>query len=307
MKAQLLVMAIASFAIGSLLGQVSASQDTGGSNPGRGSWVFLQDDPDQSLVRLSADESSLTTIASSAAGAGLAMDLNGDYIVAARKALLRVTRSGKVNQIAAAPGGSSWTRVGVTARGEFIAADGVKPVLWRISPDGRSVEMVASYRELECDQPGSEIQLALAVDPSGEYLLLFEGAAHLARASETVVHFLRVRPDGSVARVPLTGIKLKWPAGMTPDGHDGYLVVDPTNPTGVLRLSLDGNVSLADPGVPGRLVGPWAVAASAQTGGVMTADGLDGLIAIGRSDSQPLEPFKVHLTRPTAVVWDGKR
>ena len=68
----------------SLLAVVSAPAETG-------SWVFLQDNPDESLVRLSADGKSLTTIAKGAAGLGLAIDAAGNYIVGARKTLLRVT------------------------------------------------------------------------------------------------------------------------------------------------------------------------------------------------------------------------
>jgi hypothetical protein len=70
------------------------------------SFVVLQDLDQDSLVRISADGKQATTIANGAAGVGLTVDRGGNYIVAARSALLRVTPTGVVTTLAFAPGGS---------------------------------------------------------------------------------------------------------------------------------------------------------------------------------------------------------
>jgi hypothetical protein len=278
-----------------------------------GSWVFLQDNPDKSLVRLSADGKSLTTIAKGAAGLGLAIDGAGNYIVGARKTLLRVTRAGVVKQIAAAPAGSSWTKVAVDAAGNFIVADGTKPAIWRVSADGASVVNVASYGNIDIDMPeGAERGLALAVDTTGDYLLLPTGVYRPPGVLRHIpngvgpVYFLRVAPGGSVTEVPLRGVKLKQAGGMVPDGKGSYLVTDERGDQAVFRLTLDGLVTKV-PGleIAGLPVGLRDLARDPDTGAIIAID-FPGLGSVSRSagEGEPLIFTGHRLQLAQAVVWD---
>ncbi len=95
-----------------VLGQMSASSP---------SYVVLQKDEQESLVRVSADGKRKTIIASGiVGGVGLAKDRLGNYIVLAKAGLLRVTPSGAITTIAKVPPGSDWDSVAIDPKGDFI-------------------------------------------------------------------------------------------------------------------------------------------------------------------------------------------
>jgi hypothetical protein len=293
----------------SLLAVVSAPAETG-------SWVFLQDNPDESLVRLSADGKSLTTIAKGAAGLGLAIDGAGNYIVGARKTLLRVTRAGVVKQIAAAPAGSSWTKVAVDAAGNIIVADGLKPAIWRVSADGTSVVNVASYGQCCVPLPeGVERLMALAIDVSGDYLLLANGEWYPPGVNPTVPqgvgpeYFYRIAPDGSLTEVPLTGVKLRAASSMIPDAKGGYLVTDEQNDCAVFRLTPGGLVTRVEGlEISGPQNGLSGGARNPETGGVVVIEFFGtGRISGAAGEGGNLARLAQRLKTPRAVVWDPGR
>ena len=205
-------------------------------------YVVVRNSPQDSLVRVSADGASITTIANGAAGVGLAIDHAGNYVVAARSALLRVTRSGVVSTIASAPAGSEWIAVVADPKGHFIAADYQQHTLWRVSEDGQSVTEFVKYPG---DSPPNGSDIGLMVDRSGDYLLLRIG-------EDSAPVFYRVTPTGSILRVPLRGDvapsrtwfrpphgRPKAEAGgpIIPDGSGGYLFLDDEITENIFRLS----------------------------------------------------------------------
>ena len=153
------------------------------------SYVVLQNLDEDSLVRVSADGKHATTIANGAAGVGLTVDRGGNYIVAARSALLRVTRAGVVTTIATAPNGSEWVAVAEHAGGGLVVADGILHVIWRVSDDGRTVDKFAEY-------PGSLPRggsgIGLLRDDSGDFLLLGLG-------DDNTAHLYLISPAGVVS------------------------------------------------------------------------------------------------------------
>jgi len=276
------------------------AESTGAAQNPKGSWVFLQDDPENSLVRLSADERSVKLVASGVAGRGLALDKDGSYIIAARQQLLRVTPTGTVSRIAAAPPGSSWVQVVVDASGSFVVADGRKPTLWRVSADGTSVAALASLRRFDIESPeGTDRFIALTIDASGDYLLLFDGTR---RQGWGPVHFLRVKPDGSLAEVQLSGLRLQCPEAIASDGRGAYVITDCGTHDAVLRVSTDGAVSKALT-FREAFVGPWGIARNTAGEIIVTGIGT-GQIARASGDGESLQEAAVRLKAPRAIVWD---
>ena len=165
------------------------------------SYVLLQDSDENSLIRISADGKTIRTIASAAAGVGLAADYSGDYIIAARSKLLRVKRTGNVTTVAPAPEGTTWTAIALDANGNIIAADGKKPILWRISPDGQTVVRAATFRDLTYT---AERPIALIIHPSGDYIVLLPGIDH--RLARPPARMIRISTSGAATEVPLAGI-----------------------------------------------------------------------------------------------------
>jgi hypothetical protein len=122
-----------------------------------------------SLVRVSADGQSVTTIAHGAAGFGLTKDQAGNYIVAAGWSLHSVTPSGAVRTIAKAPTGSQWMSVVQEAEGTFVVADNRLHAVWRVSPDGLSLTRLCNYPVKKSDELEDT---SLALDSQGNILLL---------------------------------------------------------------------------------------------------------------------------------------
>ena len=251
------------------------------------SYVVLQNLDEDSLVRVSADGKHATTIANGAAGVGLTVDRAGNYIVAARSALLRVTPAGVGTNIATAPGGSKWIAVAADPGGDLIVADGVSHVLWRVSEDGRTVTRFAEYPG---KNPIFATSCGLLRDDSGDFLLLRWG-------DDLTPNFYRITPAGVVSRIPLTGAVLPpydfrepWyvqsdgPLAVTggpmiPDGSGAFLFLD-NSPTGNLfRLTRGGVVTKVthigrrlQPDGPDVGFDPIALARNPETGEIIVAE-----------------------------------
>ena len=249
------------------------------------SYVVLQNLDEDSLVRVSADGKTATTIANGAAGVGLTVDRGGNYIVAARSALLRVTPAGIVTTIASAPGGSKWIAVAADPGGDLIVADGVSHVLWRVSEDGRRV---AKFAEYPGKFPVHASSCGLLRDDSGDFLLL-------RRGDDLTPNFYRITPAGAVSRIPLAGAV--WPpydfrfypkpdaplaltgGPMISDGSGAFLFLD-NSPTGNLFRLTRGGVVTKVTNFPLRLqpdgpdVGfdPIALARNPETGEIIVVE-----------------------------------
>ena len=267
------------------------------------SYVVLQDLDEDSLVRVSADGKQATTIANGAAGVGLAVDRAGNYIVAARSALLRVTQKGVVTTLAFAPGGSKWVAVVADPGGDLIVADGLAHVLWRVSEDGRTVVRFAEYPG---KNPINARSCGLLRDESGDFLLL-------RRGDDSTANFYRITPAGVVFRIPLTGAV--WPpydfrfyplpdaplavsgGPMISDGSGAFLFLD-VSPTGNLfHLTRDGLVTKLthiatrlQPEGPDIGFDPMGLARNPDTGEILIAE----TMALRRvtTDGSPASVFR---------------
>ncbi len=178
------------------------------------SYVVLHRYGPDSLVRVSDDGQSRTTIASGAGGYGLAVDQHGDYIVAAVSALLRVTPSGFVSNIAVAPTGSQWLGVAVDSEGNYVVADNQRHSIWRISEDGRRADRIATYPVHHIDEMED---VGIIVDGAGDYLVVED--------NHFTVHFWRVSAAGGVTSIPLHGDKMMSSSSIVTDVDGTYLVV----------------------------------------------------------------------------------
>jgi len=249
------------------------------------SYVVLQDLDQDSLVRVSADGKQATTIANGAAGVGLTVDRIGNYIVAARHALLRVTPAGVVTTIAFAPGGSRWVAVAADPGGDFIVADGSAHVLWRVTEDGRTV---TRFTEYPGKNPITSNSCGLLRDDSGDFLLL-------RRGDDLTINFYRITPTGIVSRIPLTGAvrppydfrfdplpdsQLAVSGGpMISDGSGAFLFVDNVNTGNIFRLTIEGVVTKLShiatrlqPDGPDIGFDPTALARNPDTGEIIVTE-----------------------------------
>jgi len=263
----------------------------------------LQDLDEDSLVRVSADGKKATTIANGAAGVGLTVDRAGNYIVAARSALLRVTPKGVVSTIATAPGGSKWIAVAADPGGDLIVADGVSHVLWRVSEDGRTV---ARFAEYPGESPINARSCGLLRDESGDFLLL-------RRGDDLTANFYRITPAGVVSRIPLTGAVrppydfrfhplpdalLAVSGGpMISDGSGALLFLDNVNTGNLFRLTRDGLVTKLthiatklQPDGPDIGFDPMGLARNPDTGEIIVAE----TMALRRvtTDGSPARVFR---------------
>ncbi len=86
------------------------------------------------------------TVQAAVNGYDAGRDAGGNTVVATGTTLQRVTPVGEaISTIANAPSGSSWVAVAVDPFGNLIVGDNKTHGIWRISPDGASVAMVATY------------------------------------------------------------------------------------------------------------------------------------------------------------------
>lgn len=212
------------------------------------SYVVLQDSDRDSLVRVSANGKQTATIASGVGGVDLTLDRVGNYVVAARSALKRVTPSGVVTTIANAPAGSEWIAVVADSTGNLLAADDLKHIIWRISEDGQSVTELVRYPG-KFALGGSD--LGLTIDKTGDCLLMRVG-------DDNAPHLYRISPTGSISPIPLRGavgppvrgFRAPWghPVAVSggplvPDGSGNYFFLDDSATRNIFRLTADGRVT----------------------------------------------------------------
>lgn len=195
------------------------------------SYVVLHQFGSASLERVSDDGRTRTTIATGAGGYGLALDKQGDYIVAAVSSLLRVTPSGAVSTIAATPTGSQWLGVAVDSGGDYIVGDNQRHSIWRVSPDGRTIQRVAAYPVQNNDEMEA---VGVAVDARGDYLVMEGNSFH--------AHFWRISPSGRVMPIPLHGDKMMSGSALVAERDGSYLVVSHRD-RAIFRVSAAGEVT----------------------------------------------------------------
>jgi hypothetical protein len=263
------------------------------------SYVVLQDSETDSLISISADGRIVKTIANHAAGVDLAVGRDGNYIVAARSKLLRVTPGGAVSTIAEAPPDSSWTAIALDTLGNIIAADGTEPAVWRVSADGHSIAKVATYHDIRYPKDHPR-EMALVIDDSGDYLLLARWNGRFGATS----CLLRVTPAGALTETPVP--TLLGPMKMVPDGSGGFLVTDNMKEEAVFRFRQGGVPVPLTHGFrqPGHR---WSgLARDTETGDVLFLDYLDGGGAVFRAagDSSPVSRWVTGLTRPRAILFE---
>jgi sugar lactone lactonase YvrE len=275
-----------------------------GASAGAGSYVVLQDSSENSLVRVSADGKSVTTIARGISGIALAIDAAGNYIVASRSSISRVSPGGAVTHIADAPGGSEWADVAVSPDGAILAADALRPAVWRISPDGASVKEVTYPNEIVLPPgTGAHRWASLSVEPDGGFVLLIGGWETFTGA---VARFYRFAPGGGVEEIPLHGPRTRHPIALTPDGSGNYFFADDELLNGpyrlpVLRLTANGAVSkFADlPVFPGmRMV------RDPETGDIVVSDPDPARLLFLRPEDGSVVATVSGLDRPVALVRD---
>jgi sugar lactone lactonase YvrE len=262
------------------------------------------------LVRVSADGKSVTTIANGAAGVALAVDTAGNYVVAAKTALLRVTPRGVVTVIAKAPEDAEWVSVAVDLSGSLIVADGKQPAVWRVSSDGKST------RKVEYDnfvRPLGGGSASVVAEASGDCLLLIDGWNHLVGS---VARVYRISPADVVTETPVLGERTRLPAALVPDGTGQYYYVNkqpfPGGPGSqvvtILRLTAGGLVTKFAEiayGGPGEV----GMARNPQTGGLVVSEEFPGRLLSISADASTVTTLAAYgkLTAPTAVVVDSAR
>lgn len=273
---------------------------------GNVSYVVLQDSEEDSLVRVSADCKTITTIANGAAGVGLAVDAAGNYVVAAKSSLLRVTPSGVVTTIATAPEDAEWSTVAVAGSGDLIVADGKLPVVWRISPDGMSVLKAANYGGLTYPSGGRHV--AVIVDASGDYLVLEEGN-HRVGVIGLVTEFYRITPAGVVKEIALKGVRAPMnPVSIVSDGVGGFLIAgDVPGVDGVFRLAPDGLVTKFAELSNRHSI--FCVVRNSETGDLVIAVGFERSLLRIRSDDRKDGTLAAggKLLFPTAIVAEASK
>lgn len=128
-------------------------------------------------------------------GLGIALDRNGDFILAHFGALDRYTPgSSGYSVIARPPSGSSFIDVAIDGSGNYIVADNEMHRIVRITPDGSSITPVASY---PVGNPAGE-DAWVRIDGDGNYVLAEDNGSQL--------HVFRITPSGTVTSVPLSGV-----------------------------------------------------------------------------------------------------
>ena len=267
------------------------------------SYVVLQKDEKESLVRISADGKRKSVIASGiVGGVGLAKDSAGNYIVLAKDGLLRVTPSGAVTTIARVPAGSDWNSVAIDPKGNFILSDGGPPAVWRVSADGTDVVKVAAYNDVT--SLGGRAA-AVAVENSGNYLLLVEGTDSARRPTPWL---FRITPDGVISEIPIKGARPIKVMAMAPSS-DSFAVVAWENPTAdaaVFTLTSDGKMTKAFD-LPGKGY-PEGLAVDSETGEiVVTLPYLGTVLRVPRAAASPYDDSVLRiqgLLLPCAVILE---
>jgi DNA-binding beta-propeller fold protein YncE len=258
------------------------------------SYVVLNRSDHNSLVRVSADGRSISTIAEHAGGYGLARDSAGNYIVAAVSSLLRVTPSGEVSTIVKAPRDSAWMCVVPDNEGAFVVVDNRQHAVWRLSADGRSIAKIANY------SGNSEHweDCGIILDESGNYLVLEDNRG---------TRLWRIIPSGPVMPVPLHGAIMASAGHIIADGEGSYFVASHRDHA-VFRMNRAGDVTkLTDLDVAEKNL--TGLARNPDTGEIVVtvnfAQSLIRISADGHTVSR-LATDPSYLSYPTAVLSESQ-
>ena len=169
----------------------------------------------------------VAVIATQVAAGDLTMDAAGNFITAGGPVLEKITPSGAVSTIASAPSGQ-WISVALDASGNYIAADDSNHAIWRISPNGSSIQIakypVCSTGELE--------DVRVRVNAAGNYVVIHDNCAS--------ANAYIVTPAGSVSQLTLSSPIPRDVGGLTFDSSGNYVVAASTGlysitPTGTER------------------------------------------------------------------------
>ncbi|MGD0501078.1 MAG: hypothetical protein ABSC23_21920 [Bryobacteraceae bacterium] len=242
------------------------------------------------LVRIPDDGRSATTLAAGVGGRGLAIDRRGDYIVACISSLVRVTASGVVTQIAAAPAGSGWLAVAVDPAGNYIVGDNRRHALWRVSPDGQSVNLVAQYPVKNYSEWED---VGLLVDGAGDCFVVEDNSP--------AAHLWRVDQAGVVTSLPLRGDRMTS-ATCIVEGTDGAYFVGSYRDQAIFRVTPTGDVSRFA-SVGGRVGG---LARNPETGELVVALGYRPALRRVSADGSSVSDF-TNLGQAYSVIAESGR
>ena len=181
------------------------------------------------LIRISADGGTVSTIANNVVFRDLAQEPTGNYVGAAVNKIQRVTPSGTVTTVAAAPAGSQFISLAVDGSGNIIVADNQLHVLWKITPDGLSVTQIGPYPVLTNNQLED---VYVRVDSSGNYILANDNAS--------AIKLFRITPQGAATPIPLSGnYSPTQLAGLALDSAGNFYIAD-SGPGRILKVASNG-------------------------------------------------------------------
>jgi hypothetical protein len=256
------------------------------------SYVVLNNGGTNGLVRVFPD-GSVSTIAANVYGYAVAEEPNGNLAVvnAGNPGLQIVTPQGAVsNLVANAPNGSAWIALAVDASGNFIIGDNSQHAIWRVSPSGSSVTMVAHY---PVSSPNELEGLGIAFDSAGNYII--------ASTNQTTPQLIKMTPAGVVSTIPVTGIPGFYGA-ITSDGNGNFWAA---TDGAIYRVLLSGIATLvvSDPVLCCNLTG---LARDLTTGNILVTvnGGRLALVSNNGSAVTSLGSGTPNFGYPTAVVVD---
>ena len=265
------------------------------------SYVVLQGSADHSLVRVSADGKSVTTIARGVEGVSLTVDGEGNFLVVSHSTLSRVTPGGEVTALAHAPEGSIWVSVAVDRSGAILIADGMLPAVWKLSANGSFIKKL-KYDGVTLG-PGGYRRASLLMGAGNDCMLLIQG---IGVGLASVAQFFRIQPDGTVSEIPIKGPKTMYPDALTSDGSGNYFFVNEMNdglPTqAIMQLSADGTVQkFADVPFGGA---PVRMARNPETGELAVSNEFPERLLLVRPDGFAVTTLaeRPRVTQPVAVI-----
>lgn len=267
---------------------------------GQVSYVVLNQRGAGTLIRIDSAGTRYETIATVPNGSALALDRNGDYLVAtdtpgplANSALLRVTRWGVVSKIADAPPESGWVAVTVDESGNALLVDNRTHSIWRVPASGGVPVRVCGYAAPEGNANAAGI---IAEKDGGLTFALDVGSNGL----------FKIDPAGSMTAVrpldALSGVHVPvFGSRITPDGEGGHFLVSYRSKR-ILHLTAAGALEkLAE--VPGQNM--TGIARNPQTGElVVTLNFSNALIRVSADGKlvAPLGSAAAYVSFPGDIV-----
>jgi len=194
--------------------------------------------------------------------------------------------------------------VAVSPDGTILAADALRPAVWRISPDGASMKEMTYPNEIVLP-PGAHRYASVSVEPDGGFVLLIGGWDYAVGA---VAQFYRFAPGGEVKEIPLHGPRTRRPVALTPGGSGNYFFANeefsgPSGGTPILRLTATGAVSnFAEM----RVLPPVRMVRDPETGNLVVSDSDPArLLFLRPEDGSVVATVSFEgLACPVALVWD---